>query len=975
MLRLPGINQAQFAASLVTNRDLSLMDRHMRQMLQVGDRLFEMCDQAMQINEMLATGRVTKASVEALYGDIIGDNNRVIRVSMEGVSDMAADAWAALKNWFKEMIRKVQDFFLKYSVFLKRSKESLKKLVTYVKNGLSGSNENYWCVDVLGGYSMEAAKNIRIPEAFEDRLTLAADEQVLTKRTANSAKAYYKDWRRHIERMLDDKSSKSEIKKILSQLKGEIKTTKLPKLAYALKTHIEQLEKSLDVIEEVVDKKDRSGYDQLPKWIQNKLNQIPDVKDKLVKKDDRSDQDKNGSEKQNNQDKDKDDQNKRQGRNEQSDNGKGASGNANNPTDLVGRLRQLAHHNVLDKDLVDDFVKAYNDAHDLTSLRELQSQLKKVNTAIANSDKRGDKNSKDKDTIEDAYSDLGNLLNLCMHTQILLTGSDHGLLKSAVGEYRQLPDEQKKFIDRFEHARKTIDSYTDDEEDEQRNDQGNGSPHGNGQGQNGSGQDKNNNDEHKNGQGTNDNESFPKLNNFRDILGSLQQLKDAGMINEQKLNTFKTLYNSNDTRDLDALIKNIDNVVNVINLRLAKWDILPEDGQKLSMFATLLVHGKKFYKLMQNINNTDANNLRQYVEEYEKLNSYWRPFVDKYQSVKAKIDEYNRKNGKNNQGQPNNNGQGQPNNNNNNNGQGQPNSNGNNQGQSNNNGQGQPNNNDQGQSNNNGQGQSNGNGQDQANGNNGQSNNNGQGQSNGNNQDQSNGNGEQAGSSGNNGAAGNNPNPASGGSAGSGTSSGGASAGGSASTPPSTPPSTGKAKYTYKLSNLSEDQKDKFNDVKILSLDTLTNVFNTYATPAKEVSVLNAALAKDISGDELTLKLDNNVSDKLEKLLDTDQGDSGIKLMDLDTGQKAIQQLEAYVKFADQIIKFREACVKDYVRTYRTCEKFKGNMKRDMLNNVRAVLHQRLLIAYKVSSEFRKSVVNLHKFVLSVLRLNTERAA
>ena len=113
MLRLPGINQAQFAASLVSNRDLSLMDRHMRQMLQVGDRLFEMCDQAMQINEMLATGRVTKASVAALYGDIIGDNNRVIRTSMEGVSDMASDAWAALKNWFKEMIRKVQDFFLK----------------------------------------------------------------------------------------------------------------------------------------------------------------------------------------------------------------------------------------------------------------------------------------------------------------------------------------------------------------------------------------------------------------------------------------------------------------------------------------------------------------------------------------------------------------------------------------------------------------------------------------------------------------------------------------------------------------------------------------------------------------------------------------------------------------------------------------------------------------------------------------------
>ena len=138
MLRLPGINQAQFAASLVSNRDLSLMDRHMRQMLQVGDRLFEMCDQAMQINEMLATGRVTKASVEALYGDIIGDNNRVIRTSMEGVSDMASDAWEALKNWIKEMIRKVQDFFLKYSVFIKQTKEELKKLKSYVSSRITG---------------------------------------------------------------------------------------------------------------------------------------------------------------------------------------------------------------------------------------------------------------------------------------------------------------------------------------------------------------------------------------------------------------------------------------------------------------------------------------------------------------------------------------------------------------------------------------------------------------------------------------------------------------------------------------------------------------------------------------------------------------------------------------------------------------------------------------------------------------------
>ena len=749
MLRLPGINQAQFAASLVTNRDLSLMDRHMRQMLQVGDRLFEMCDQAIQINEMLATGRVTRASVEALYGDIIGDNNRVIRTSMEGVSDMASDAWEALKNWFKEMIRKVQDFFLKYSVFLKRSKESLKKLVTYVKNGLSGSSENYWCVDVLGGYSMEAAKNIRIPEAFEDRLTLAADEQVLTKRTANSAKAYYKDWRRHIERMLDDKSSKSEIKKILSQLKGEIKTTKLPKLAYALKTHIEQLEKSLDVIEEVVDKKDRSGYDQLPKWIQNKLNQIPAVKNNLSNSDDQSDQNKNGQKNQNDQDKDKDknkDDQQAKGQDDQQkkgDNDRGASGNAN---------------------------------------------------------------------------DNGN---------------------------ESLPNDS--------HSNNLAAAY---------------------------------------------------------LFDGLQKLKDGNVINEQKLATIKTLYNSNDIKNLNALISNIKDVKSAVSpyaQRDPRWND----------FVRVLDNLDYNCQLVQKINNTNVGDLEQSFGVYEKLAAEDKAFIAKYPSVNSKINEYFQKKAQDGQGQPNGNGQSGPS---------------------------------------------------------------------------------------------ANPNPGGGGStsnptggSGGGTADGstapeGAPAGGASPTPPSTPPSPppstppspppstppspppasqpeAKAKYTYKLSNLSEDQKDKFNDVKILSLDTLTNVFNTYATPAKEVSVLNAALAKDISGDELTLKLDNNVSDKLEKLLDTDQGDSGIKLMDLDTGQKAIQQLEAYVKFADQIIKFREACVKDYARTYRTCEKFKGNMKRDMLNNVRAVLHQRLLIAYKVSSEFRKSVVNLHKFVLSVLRLNTERAA
>ena len=743
MLRLPGINQAQFAASLVTNRDLSLMDRHMRQMLQVGDRLFEMCDQAMQINEMLATGRVTRASVEALYGDIIGDNNRVIRTSMEGVSDMASDAWAALKNWFKEMIRKVQDFFLKYSVFIKRTKESLKKLITYVKNGLSGSSENYWCVDVLGGYSMEAAKNIKIPEDFEDRLTLAADEQVLTKRTANSAKAYYKDWRRHIERMLDDKSSKSEIKKILSRLKGEIKTTKLPKLAYALKTHIEQLEKSLDVIEEVVDKKDRSGYDQLPKWIQNKLNQIPAVKNNLSNSDDQSDQNKNGQKNQNDQDKDKDknkDDQQAKGQDDQQkkgDNDRGASGNANN----------------------------------------------------------------------------------------------------------------------------------------------------------------------------NGNESLPNNHLYKYLFGCLRVLKESGVINEQKLTTIKTLYNSNDIKNLNALISNIEGVKRVVSPHV-------QDGW--GDFVRTLDYLKDICQLAQRIDNTDVKDLEQLHGRYEMMSAEAKAFITKYQSVNNKISEYSQKKARDGQEQ----------------------SNGNNQGQSNGN---------------NGQGQSNGNGQS----------------------------GPSVNPNPGGGGSTSNPTGGSGGgSADGGTAPEGAPAGGASPTSPSTPPPPppasqpeAKAKYTYKLSNLSEDQKDKFNDVKILSLDTLTNVFNTYATPAKEVSVLNAALAKDISGDELTLKLDNNVSDKLEKLLDTDQGDSGIKLMDLDTGQKAIQQLEAYVKFADQIIKFREACVKDYVRTYRTCEKFKGNMKRDMLNNVRAVLHQRLLIAYKVSSEFRKSVVNLHKFVLSVLRLNTERAA
>ena len=543
--------------------------------------------------------------------------------------------------------------------------------------------------------------------------------------------------------MLDDKSSKSEIKKILSRLKGEIKTTKLPKLAYALKTHIEQLEKSLDVIEEVVDKKDRSGYDQLPKWIQNKLNQIPAVKNNLSNSDDQSDQNKNGQKNQNDQDKDKDknkDDQQAKGQDDQQkkgDNDRGASGNANN----------------------------------------------------------------------------------------------------------------------------------------------------------------------------NGNESLPNNHLYKYLFGCLRVLKESGVINEQKLTTIKTLYNSNDIKNLNALISNIEGVKRVVSPHV-------QDGW--GDFVRTLDYLKDICQLAQRIDNTDVKDLEQLHGRYEMMSAEAKAFITKYQSVNNKISEYSQKKARDGQEQ----------------------SNGNNQGQSNGN---------------NGQGQSNGNGQS----------------------------GPSVNPNPGGGGSTSNPTGGSGGgSADGGTAPEGAPAGGASPTSPSTPPPPppasqpeAKAKYTYKLSNLSEDQKDKFNDVKILSLDTLTNVFNTYATPAKEVSVLNAALAKDISGDELTLKLDNNVSDKLEKLLDTDQGDSGIKLMDLDTGQKAIQQLEAYVKFADQIIKFREACVKDYVRTYRTCEKFKGNMKRDMLNNVRAVLHQRLLIAYKVSSEFRKSVVNLHKFVLSVLRLNTERAA
>ena len=138
MLNLPGINDAQYyTGSTVSTESLNRADAQMRNLLRVGGQLFDMAINAAQINEAVATGQATRASVEGLYGNILGANGRVIRTSMEGVSDMASDAWEALKNWIKEMIRKVQDFFLKYSVFIKRTKEELKKLKSYLSSRMS----------------------------------------------------------------------------------------------------------------------------------------------------------------------------------------------------------------------------------------------------------------------------------------------------------------------------------------------------------------------------------------------------------------------------------------------------------------------------------------------------------------------------------------------------------------------------------------------------------------------------------------------------------------------------------------------------------------------------------------------------------------------------------------------------------------------------------------------------------------------
>ena len=96
MLNLPGINDAQYyTGSTVSTESLNRADAQMRNLLRVGGQLFDMAINAAQINEAVATGQVTRASVEGLYGNILGANGRVIRTSMEGVSDMASDAWEA----------------------------------------------------------------------------------------------------------------------------------------------------------------------------------------------------------------------------------------------------------------------------------------------------------------------------------------------------------------------------------------------------------------------------------------------------------------------------------------------------------------------------------------------------------------------------------------------------------------------------------------------------------------------------------------------------------------------------------------------------------------------------------------------------------------------------------------------------------------------------------------------------------------
>ena len=171
MLNLPGINDAQYYNDgAVSTESLNQADAQMRNLLRVGGQLFDMAINAVQINEAVATGRVNLASVEGLYGNILDENGRVARISMEGVSDMASDAWEALKNWIKEIIRKVEDFFLKYSFFLKKTKQRLKDLRSQVRTKLSGGKNAKMTVDASGDSIREKwdDEHILNPSAFID---------------------------------------------------------------------------------------------------------------------------------------------------------------------------------------------------------------------------------------------------------------------------------------------------------------------------------------------------------------------------------------------------------------------------------------------------------------------------------------------------------------------------------------------------------------------------------------------------------------------------------------------------------------------------------------------------------------------------------------------------------------------------------------------------------------------------------------
>ena len=286
----------------------------------------------------------------------------------------------------------------------------------------------------------------------------------------------------------------------MSRLKGEIKTTKLPKLAYALKTHIEQLEKSLDVIEEVVDKKDRSGYDQLPKWIQNKLNQIPAVKNNLSNSDDQSDQNKNGQKNQNDQDKDKDknkDDQRAKGQDDQQkkgNNDRGASGNANNngneslpnnshsnnlaATYLFDCLQKLKEGNVINAQKLATIKTLYN-SNDIKDLNALISNIRDVKSAVSPYVQR-----------DHRWNDFVRVLDSIDYNCQLaqkINNTNVGDLEQPFGVYEKLPAEDKAFIAKYPSVNNKINEYSQkkaqDGQGQSNNNNGQGQPNGNNQGQ------------------------------------------------------------------------------------------------------------------------------------------------------------------------------------------------------------------------------------------------------------------------------------------------------------------------------------------------------------------------------------------------------------------------------------------------------------------------------------------------------------